>query len=141
MEYPGGGGCRYAGRNGVWSFSDGLKITNQPYASRTWASPGIYQVSLTAYNDTNPDGVTTTTTVSMLPKSRAGGRQPGGAFALSTDASDTNSQYRLQSKTNLAQPAWQVIDAWFSGNGSNLILSDPGATNGQRFYRLESMGR
>jgi parallel beta-helix repeat protein len=47
----------------VWDFGDGQKATNQVCVSRTWNTPGDYMVTLTAYNEDNPAGVSTTVTV------------------------------------------------------------------------------
>jgi len=43
----------------VWDFGDGTRVTNAANVSHAWARPGIYQLSLTAYNDSHPSGVTT----------------------------------------------------------------------------------
>ncbi len=44
----------------VWSFGDATKQTNTIAVGHTWANPGTYDVTLTAYNDTCPAGVTAT---------------------------------------------------------------------------------
>ena len=59
-------------------------------------------------------------------------------FGTRLDWSETNRLYRLQFKTNLADPVWQYIDPWQPGNGSNLTLTDPSASNSLKFYRLQS---
>src|SRR5206468_3790229 len=41
-----------------WSFDDGPTVTNLgAYASHAWTNPGIYTVTLTAYNMDHPSGV------------------------------------------------------------------------------------
>ena len=40
-----------------WEFDDGTVVSNQPYASRTWMTPGDYPVVLRAFNETYPTGV------------------------------------------------------------------------------------
>ncbi len=41
----------------VWDFGDGVVVSNRPYASHAWVSPGFYEVRLTGYNDSYPSGV------------------------------------------------------------------------------------
>jgi len=43
----------------VWDFGDGTVVTNRPFISHSWAMAGDYVVSLTAFNDSFPAGVTT----------------------------------------------------------------------------------
>ncbi len=50
----------------VWDFGDGTVITNQPSISHAWTAPGRYTVQLTGYNDTHPDGVTTSVQVEVI---------------------------------------------------------------------------
>jgi Immunoglobulin I-set domain/Immunoglobulin domain/PKD domain len=52
--------------NTVWNFGDGIAATNQPYISHTWTSAGNYPVSLTAYNDSYPTGVTATLMINVV---------------------------------------------------------------------------
>lgn len=49
-----------------WDFGDGTVISNRPYASHAWAATGDYSVVLTAYNDSYPNGITTTTVVHVI---------------------------------------------------------------------------
>ncbi len=44
----------------VWNFGDGTFGTNEAFVSHTWLTAGTYPVTLTAYNDSYPTGVTTT---------------------------------------------------------------------------------
>jgi hypothetical protein len=71
------------------------------------------------------------------------GRQPGNrdTFGLVLHWSETNRQYRLLYKTNLADPAWQTLHPWLPGSGTHLNLTDSEATNRHRYYRLESTNR
>jgi PKD repeat protein len=50
----------------VWDFDDDTLVTNLPYASHAWFVPGDYNVSLTAYNDTYPGGVSTAMTLHVV---------------------------------------------------------------------------
>ena len=47
----------------VWDFGDGVVVSNLPYASHAWAEAGVYQVRLTGYNDSHPEGVSATVLV------------------------------------------------------------------------------
>ncbi len=44
----------------VWDFKDGTLVTNLPYASHNWSTTGDYAVKFTAYNESNPGGVSAT---------------------------------------------------------------------------------
>ena len=50
----------------VWDFGDGTVVTNQPFATHAWNSLGIYTVKLTGYNDSYPQGITTTLVVQVV---------------------------------------------------------------------------
>jgi hypothetical protein len=47
----------------MWEFGDGSVKVNEPYTSHPWTVPGDYRVSLWAYNDSYPAGVSATVTV------------------------------------------------------------------------------
>ena len=47
----------------VWNFKDGTMASNEPYASHSWAAAGDYAVVFTAFNTSNPGGVSATQTV------------------------------------------------------------------------------
>ena len=49
-----------------WDFGDGDIATNQPYLSYGWAIGGDYPVVLTAYNDSNPGGISVTNIVHVI---------------------------------------------------------------------------
>jgi hypothetical protein len=49
----------------VWDFGDGTIVSNQPYATHSWAA-GDYTVILRAYNDTYPSGVSTAITMHVV---------------------------------------------------------------------------
>ena len=46
-----------------WDFGDGTIISNYPAVSHAWALPGDYLVLLQAFNDSYPQGVTTSVTI------------------------------------------------------------------------------
>lgn len=49
----------------VWDFDDGTLLTNRPWASHAWQVPGQYTVRLTGYNESPPEGVTATATITV----------------------------------------------------------------------------
>src|SRR5439155_8818864 len=49
-----------------WEFGDGTVVSNRPYASHSWAVAGDYAVVFRAYNDTHPNGVSSTITVHVM---------------------------------------------------------------------------
>jgi hypothetical protein len=51
--------------NSVWNFGDGTVVSNTPYISHTWSALGSYFVTLTAYNDSYPNGVTVTNMIQV----------------------------------------------------------------------------
>ena len=51
----------------VWDFGGGAVLSNRPYASHAWATPGDYVVGLRAYNETYPDDVSATLTIYAVP--------------------------------------------------------------------------
>ncbi|MGH7978658.1 MAG: PKD domain-containing protein [Limisphaerales bacterium] len=52
-----------------WNFGDGTMMTNEPFLVHTWAAPGAYPVTLTAFNDSYPTGVTATVMINItVPK-------------------------------------------------------------------------
>jgi hypothetical protein len=52
----------------IWNFGDGFSVTNEPYTSHAWATPGDYAVVLRAYNDSHPGGVSATTLVHVVTR-------------------------------------------------------------------------
>ena len=52
----------------VWRFGDGTTVSNRPYAQHAWDAAGDYVVTLTAYNESHPEGVDASLTVHVQPK-------------------------------------------------------------------------
>ncbi len=50
----------------VWDFGDGSAVTNQPYTSHAWTTPGDYAVVLRGYNESQPNGISATVTVQVV---------------------------------------------------------------------------
>jgi hypothetical protein len=49
-----------------WDFGDGTVISNQAYVAHSWMTPGLYQVTLTAYADVPPSGNSATQLVEVV---------------------------------------------------------------------------
>jgi hypothetical protein len=49
-----------------WAYGDGTVMSNRPYTSHSWAAPGDYPVVLSAYNESNPGGISATVTVHVV---------------------------------------------------------------------------
>ena len=82
-------------RLNVWDFGDGSVTTNKLAVSHTWTTSGNYPVTLTAYNDSNPDGVSATVMIFVLVQPvhyvNAAGTNPVTPF-LTWDTAATNIQ-------------------------------------------------
>jgi hypothetical protein len=50
----------------VWDFGDGTTLSNRLDVGHAWAAPGDYSVVLRAYNESNPVGVSATSTVHVV---------------------------------------------------------------------------
>ena len=49
-----------------WDFGDGVVVSNRPWASHSWTTPGDYVVELRVYNESEPAGVAATITVHVV---------------------------------------------------------------------------
>lgn len=49
-----------------WEFGDGTVVSNQPYASHSWAIAGDYPVVLRAFSESYPQGLSATVTVHVV---------------------------------------------------------------------------
>jgi PKD repeat protein len=49
-----------------WNFGDGSAVTNEPFVTHAWTSPGSYSVILRAFNDAYPGGISATTVVQVV---------------------------------------------------------------------------
>lgn len=56
----------------------------------------------------------------------------GFSFSIPTQSGRV---YALDYKNNLTDPTWTTLPL-VAGNGTNLVMTDPTATNSQRFYRV-----
>ena len=76
-------------------FGDGTVVSNQLVSAHSWTSPGVYNVTLTAFNDSNPGGVSATVTVQVVTQPihyvSLAGTNPISPY-LSWDTAATNIQ-------------------------------------------------
>ncbi len=49
-----------------WDFGDGTLVRNRPWVRHAWSEPGEYVVTLTAFNDSFPDGISSRITVQVV---------------------------------------------------------------------------
>lgn len=123
-----------------WTFGDGTGATNASFlVYHSWTEPGDYLVTLTAYNLDHSEGVTGQTTVTVIPalpvQMLAASAWSGTNFSLSFTG-QLGFTYTVEQTTNLAPPVtWQTWKT-LPGTAGLIELTDPGATNAMRFYRL-----
>ncbi len=100
------------------------------------SAPAGYNYSF----DTNTTGVVKLIVALPTPPVIASpGVQSGGNFVFSGSGGTPGATYYVATSTNLATPAtnWtRILTNQFDDNG-NFSVTNPPATNGQRFYRLE----
>ena len=123
-----------------WSFGDGPTYTNfGANSSHQWTNAGVYNVTLTAYNNDNPAGVTGNVLVNVQSIAAAQLQSPmlltnGFAFEF---AGQNQADYTIQYSTNLAPPiTWQTLQTISFNVQSNIQILDPSWTNAERFYRV-----
>lgn len=126
----------------TWSFSDGPVSSNLDGAcTHQWASPGDYPVVLTAYNNDNPNGVSTNLMVHVqlpLPAQIQSSVLLTNGFKFQF-AGQMNADYTIDYATNLTPPvSWQSLEWIFYNTQSAIQIVDTNATNAARFYRVNN---
>jgi hypothetical protein len=127
----------------AWSFGDGTVLTNA-YSwapGHTWTNAGDFNVSFTAYNSDNPDGVSTNALIHVAlpdPPLLYPNSLTGSTFTINLPMQG-GVKYYIDQTTNLAPPvAWQSLGyvVNYTYPLSTGVLADPNATNAMRFYRI-----
>jgi PKD repeat protein len=72
----------------TWDFGDGTVVSNQTEVTHSWMTVGDYPVVFTAYNDSNPGGISATVTVHVLPPSPISVAFQAGYTNVSTGFTD-----------------------------------------------------
>jgi hypothetical protein len=92
----------------AWNLGDGNLVMNQALVVHSWSNPGWYNVTLTAYNDTYPDGVSTSVLVNPTSTRRyfvsAANPTPAPPYATWTTAANT-----IQDAVNAAEAGSEVL--------------------------------
>ncbi len=124
----------------TWSFGDGPTSSNfNNICSHQWTTSGDYPVTFTAYNNDNPNGVSTNLIVhveSLLPTQMQSSRLLTNGFSFQF-AGQTDAYYFIQYSTNLIPPvSWQTLQSIFPNSEAVVQIIDPSVTNAARFYRV-----
>ncbi len=91
----------------LWSFGDGAVEINQPYVTHSWSATGDYLVSLWAFNDSYPDGVSASVTVHVVK----------GVHYVAADSANPSAPYtswataatNIQDAINTVEPGGSVV--------------------------------
>jgi hypothetical protein len=124
----------------TWSFGDGPIYSNMDdTTTHAWTNTGNYSVTFTAYNNDNPNGVSTNLLVQVQPALPVQIQ----SLALLTNGfgfqftGQMSANYSIQYTTNLNPPiTWQTIQGFTSTNQGTIQILDPSKANAARFYRV-----
>ncbi len=105
-----------------WDFGDGATVSNQPCVAHSWATPGEYVVTLRAFNETHPDGVTGTMVVRVL-------RQPVHYVAMESVSPVPPYSSWATAATNIQE----AVDGAVAG-GEIVVTNGVYATGGRAVY-------
>lgn len=124
----------------AWDFGDGSVLTNvtRLTVNRTWAEPGLYPITCTAYNADHPEGVSATTNLLVLAfttPTLTPGTFSNGTFSLLFPTQPAV-YYDVYYATNLSPPStWTFLRSVY-GDGNPAFIVDPAPASPTRFYRV-----
>lgn len=124
----------------TWAFGDGTVATNQGYlSSYTWTNPGAYTVTCTAFNFSNPGGVSTNLTINVQPLASPQLQPPilvSNKFSFQFTG-QLSANYTIEYATNLKPPvAWKTLSTIFYSSSGPQKITDTVTANTARFYRV-----
>ena len=124
-----------------WGYGDGVVVTNGSWRSdHAFAQPGIFQVTITAFNLDRPEGVSTNVTVLIYPvlppEIRYLTKTENGTMLVFHG--QDGQLYELQGSTNAALPESWTLLRLISDRGGGTVVSDSPRTNAQYFYRVHT---
>ena len=124
----------------AWDFGDGSVLTNvtRLTVNRTWAEPGLYPITCTAYNADHPEGVSATTNLLVLAfttPTLTPGTFSNGTFSLLFPTQPAV-YYDVYYATDLSPPStWTFLRSVY-GDGNPAFIVDPAPASPTRFYRV-----
>ncbi|HLZ53529.1 MAG TPA: Ig domain-containing protein [Verrucomicrobiae bacterium] len=116
----------------------GLTLNSSGFISGTPVSGGTYffQVQATDAYATTTNKVFSIAVAAVVPRPTISSpARLGGQFQMLLNGV-ANQNYTLQMSTNLATPSWVTLYITNNPATNSFLLTDPGATNKQRFYRV-----
>lgn len=123
----------------AWDFGNGAIATNVSYLTlHNWSDPGDYIITFTAFNNDNPDGVSTNVLMHVEPLESpelSMGGLTNTQFSMEF-TSQAGVGYVVEQATDLVSPVvWSTVTN-LTGTGSMEQVVDTMATNAMRFYRV-----
>jgi PKD repeat protein len=107
----------------VWSFGDNTIASNRPYATHTYSQAGDYTVTLTAYNESNPNGIFAALPVSLMAYTRR--------FVNLSNPTPVSPYITWSTAANTIQDA---VDATTSTTGEVVLVTNGIYDTGGRAY-------